>query len=300
MSGNITAGGEKGEGVAGGPADSVGADGALAFKVRGGCDGGGKGYLGSEDKAFTVSTLQDQNVFVPRIILNDQGGRVINWSYDDTAPTLRAQTKGHEPIIMNEENNTEEEAYADAVKANAGEILRVTAPINRQNREPGDPRRMLAKGNAGNAAVVYENHGQDSRIKEVEVAPQLNAKAGTGGGNLPLVQQECPAKIVPALTASGRGVERTGESRGQDPVIPCGALVRRLTPCEAEFLQGFCRNYTRIPYRGNPADECPDGPRYKALGNSWAVPCAAWIGRRIDAVDRRLREAPNESQTWTR
>ena len=58
--------------------------------------------------------------------------------------------------------------------------------------------------------------------------------------------------------------------------------VRRLTVEECEFLQGFSRGYTNVPHRGKPA---ADGPRYKALGNSWAVPCAAWIGRRISAVN---------------
>lgn len=58
--------------------------------------------------------------------------------------------------------------------------------------------------------------------------------------------------------------------------------VRRLTPRECERLQGFPDDYTLIPWRGKPAEQCPDGPRYKALGNSWAVPCVAWIGRRIN------------------
>ena len=85
--------------------------------------------------------------------------------------------------------------------------------------------------------------------------------------------------------------------------------VRRLTPRECERLQGFPDDYTHIPWieykrlqrraakagtsyeaelrkrgkelRGKPVSECPDGPRYKALGNSWAVPCVRWIGRRI-------------------
>jgi DNA (cytosine-5)-methyltransferase 1 len=57
--------------------------------------------------------------------------------------------------------------------------------------------------------------------------------------------------------------------------------VRRLAPEECEFLQGFPRNHTRIPWRGKPAEDCPDGPRYKALGNSMAVPVMRWIGERI-------------------
>jgi DNA (cytosine-5)-methyltransferase 1 len=58
--------------------------------------------------------------------------------------------------------------------------------------------------------------------------------------------------------------------------------VRRLTPRECERLQGFPDDYTLIPYNGKPAK---DGPRYKALGNSMAVPCMSWIGRRIQMVD---------------
>jgi DNA (cytosine-5)-methyltransferase 1 len=62
--------------------------------------------------------------------------------------------------------------------------------------------------------------------------------------------------------------------------------VRRLTPVECERLQGFPDDYTAIPWRKKPATECPDGPRYKALGNSWAVPVARWMGNRINKVSQ--------------
>lgn len=62
--------------------------------------------------------------------------------------------------------------------------------------------------------------------------------------------------------------------------------VRRLTPRECERLQGFSDDYTSIPWRRKPAGNCPDGPRYKAIGNSMAVPVMHWIGRRIAEVDR--------------
>ena len=64
-----------------------------------------------------------------------------------------------------------------------------------------------------------------------------------------------------------------------------GWPVRRLTPRECERLQGFPDDYTKIPYRVKPAEECPDGPRYKALGNSMAVPVMHWIGGRIAMID---------------
>jgi DNA (cytosine-5)-methyltransferase 1 len=64
-----------------------------------------------------------------------------------------------------------------------------------------------------------------------------------------------------------------------------GLSVRRLTPREYERLQGFPDDYTMISYRNKPAENCPDGPRYKALGNSMAVPVMRWIGERIQHVE---------------
>jgi len=66
----------------------------------------------------------------------------------------------------------------------------------------------------------------------------------------------------------------------KDLVVTPDGRVRKLTPIECERLQGFPDNYTNIPWRKNP--EAPDGPRYKALGNSWAVPVVRWIGERIN------------------
>ena len=60
--------------------------------------------------------------------------------------------------------------------------------------------------------------------------------------------------------------------------------VRRLTPTECERLQGFPDGWTAIPWKKKLADDCPDGPRYKALGNSMAVNCMEWIGQRINAI----------------
>tara|TARA_R110000823_G_scaffold27707_1_gene80876 strand:- start:115 stop:540 length:426 start_codon:yes stop_codon:yes gene_type:complete len=61
--------------------------------------------------------------------------------------------------------------------------------------------------------------------------------------------------------------------------------VRRLTPTECERLQGFSDNFTQIPWRNKAAEDCPDGPRYKAMGNSMAVPVMRWIGERIQKVE---------------
>ena len=72
------------------------------------------------------------------------------------------------------------------------------------------------------------------------------------------------------------------ETHGHEPVVMQHMAVRRLTPKECERLQGFPDNYTDIQAKGKPT---PDGPRYKALGNSMAVPVMAWIGQRIQEVE---------------
>ena len=75
--------------------------------------------------------------------------------------------------------------------------------------------------------------------------------------------------------------------------------VRRITPTECERLMGFPDGWTAIPWRGKPASECPDGPRYKALGNSMAVNCMRFIGERIALVDAtfaELEEAESDGQ----
>ena len=69
------------------------------------------------------------------------------------------------------------------------------------------------------------------------------------------------------------------------PAVVVDYIVRRLTPLECERLQGLPDGYTKIPHRGKPAENCPDTPRYKALGNGWAVNCARWICQRIQKYD---------------
>jgi len=68
---------------------------------------------------------------------------------------------------------------------------------------------------------------------------------------------------------------------GQPQAVMANMAVRRLTVTECERLQGFPDGYTALPWRKKAAEDCPDGPRYKALGNSWAVPVVKWLGSRI-------------------
>lgn len=110
----------------------------------------------------------------------------------------------------------------------------------------------------GQVAVAFaENSRAEVRLcgGDGATAPQLNC----GGGKI------------------GQGV----------PGIATAMSVRRITPLEAERLQGFPDGWTKVPYRGRPAEKCPDGPRYRALGNAMAVNCMRWIGERIEAITQQ-------------
>ena len=85
--------------------------------------------------------------------------------------------------------------------------------------------------------------------------------------------------------SGARGYPDPSDGNGHNIVAQAAMQVRRLTPVECERLQGFPDGYTAIPWRGKSAGQCPDGPRYKALGNSMAVPVMRWIGERIQAVE---------------
>ena len=95
----------------------------------------------------------------------------------------------------------------------------------------------------------------------------------------------------------GTVTSNSGGTTSKGPKV-FGASIRRLTPEECEKLQGFQVGYTRIPYKGRPPEMCPDGPRYKAIGNSWAVPCARWIGKRIQMVEDIINSKTNEEVLW--
>lgn len=140
-------------------------------------------------------------------------------------------------------------------RALAFDTTQITSAANRSNPKPGDPCHPLAAG-AHPPAIAFQERGRE------------------GGRSL-----EYQEDVAYALTAP------SGGGRAQERNIASSYAVRRLTPRECERLQGFPDDFTRIPYRGKPAEACPDGPRYKALGNSWAVNCAEWIGERIELVE---------------
>jgi site-specific DNA-cytosine methylase len=101
--------------------------------------------------------------------------------------------------------------------------------------------------------------------------------------------------IAPTLTASNdpsRSPQSSEITNQIKAVHQATMAIRRLTPTETERLQGFPDFWTKIPYRNKPADQCPDGPRYKACGNSMAVPVMRWIGERIQMVEDLMKTHP--------
>jgi DNA (cytosine-5)-methyltransferase 1 len=94
--------------------------------------------------------------------------------------------------------------------------------------------------------------------------------------------------VAPTITATNdpsRSPQSSEVTQQVAAVHSATMQVRRLTPTECERLQGFPDGWTAIPWKKKSADQCPDGPRYKALGNSMAVNCMEWLGERIQAVE---------------
>lgn len=151
--------------------------------------------------------------------------------------------------------------------------------------------------------VLYENHPNDSRVTGPhDVAPTIAARFGTGGGNVPFVQDITAVAFQPGNLARRAGSDPSTEvfptlskdSGDQNPHVATPMAVRRLLPSECEALQGFPKDWTRISWKGKPAEQCPDGPRYKAIGNSMATNCMKWIGRRIQLVDDIISTLPTQ------
>jgi DNA (cytosine-5)-methyltransferase 1 len=144
-------------------------------------------------------------------------------------------------------------------------------------------------GTSGPTAFSAKDYGADAG----PIAPTLRAMShdrshANAGGQVAVCFESRvarngrggPSGIVPPLKAQSGG---SGRGDGAPLLAASGTLaVRRLTPRECERLQGMPDDYTLIPYRGKPA---ADGPRYRVIGNSMAVPVMRWIGHRIQMVD---------------
>jgi site-specific DNA-cytosine methylase len=240
----------------------------------------GKGYLGSEERAFTLAAAQDQFVAQPIGF----GAQMSKPKTDiDLMQTLQAKNPMAVAFHENQRGELTVNDTTGALKVGGGKpgqgypAVAVAQPIpihdqatrhagkrgNNQDGkgnglgigQPGDPAPTLTKGDKHAVAqpVAYGIDGEQNASEELIGTLRSHQSGGYEGARV----------AQPVATVM---------------------QVRRLTPVECERLQGFPDNYTNIPWRKK--DEAPDGPRYKALGNSMAVPCMRWIGERIAEVDR--------------
>lgn len=159
------------------------------------------------------------------------------------------------------------------------------------------PRRATAEGIAG--CVVARTGGGLGTDLECdgglipEIVPQAMSAKWAKGTSGP-AGDECANLVTVAFDARHSDVIQYGEiagpldTDGQTIGVQSGLKVRRLTPTECERLQGFPDGWTAVAHRGKPA---ADGPRYRALGNSMAVPVIAWIGRQIERAHTWRAEA---------
>lgn len=307
-----------------------------AFSAGAGKKAGGIGY--SEQVAPTLKGGPGGNSMPSVLCLNDQGGERMDLTIEQTM-TLRASMGGHQPLIC--------------LNDQGGSVMSCSEDLSG----------TLRAQEHGHQHLVYENHGIDARYTGPhDVAPTMSARYGTGGNNVPLVEQKPDVycitdntldrqpqnggngigyqeDIAYTLTATDHhavfsrqrvdvfkddGVVSTQSARqhkdatdlvyqetigaltssdrkglgsqyvGQDKlVLSTPQLIRRLTPLECERLQGFLDGWTDLP-------GASDSARYKALGNSVAIPCVVFVMRGIAAVlymalvERKINEYRNE------
>ena len=244
------------------------------FSAGAGATAGSIGY--AEECAPTLKGSAGGSCMPSVLCLNDQGGKIMDCT-EDISGTLRAEEHGHQPLILSIQQS-EAETETD----------RSTTAIEMTN--------MCG----GNQPSMFENHGIDARYRgPLSVAPTLPARAGTGGNNLSLVAQPVTSQVYCrqrvdvfqngeiSSTESARQYKDATDLVCQIPAdgsplqdaLAAGvrALIRRLTPLECERLQGFPDGWTDIP-------GASDSARYRALGNSVAIPCVEYLIRRIVIV----------------
>jgi len=165
---------------------------------------------------------------------------------------------------------------------NCSELPRVTPCLNGEELKRHVSNQMI--GNAESWFYPeYLGNAEGGNLDKPNLTTQNTGGAGISN-QTNLVGQKMGTITSRMFNALGaRDVE-------EGALLAEGYQVRRLTPTECERLQGFEDGHTKIPYRNKSADECPDGPRYKALGNSMAVPVMQWIGERIMRTEKIFNE----------
>lgn len=256
------------------------ADRAFTLKIRSGCEGGGKGALVQTEKNATLSTLQDQTLFVaepPKA-----------YSFDSLASNSMKSSNPHSGCREVEVAKTLDTAPPDPAKNQGGiaildalpfDTTQITSPQNGSNPHFGDPCHPLAATAHPPAAVCIDCRNM---VANEEVSATLQAK-GNGGQSLNYINPVAEPLIY---DARGNGDGQTSPTITGDHnsritdytaviIEKIRWIVRRLTPTECERLQGYPDGWTDlgewIDSKGK-THKPADTPRYKALGNSIALP----------------------------
>lgn len=209
-------------------------------------------------------------VFNPNAGINEQGGGFA--VSEDVTPTLKTDHNPAVAFASNQRDEVRELEVAGALAAQPGikqqtYICRADGQTNAMEGENLAP--TLTSHAKKDPPLIYPVD-ESEEMKPVT----LQIRGGKpGGGKGALIQHDMSA----TLSTHNTQTLITGDNEKRD------LTVRRLTPRECERLQGFPDDYTDIPYRNK--EHAPDGPRYKALGNSMAVPVMRWIGERIRTVE---------------
>lgn len=290
-----------------GEGPSTGAEGGASYavRIRGGCDGGGKGALVQEDKGGTLGigkegdpsptlTAGDRHGVM---CLNDQGGNVMGVSHD-VSGTLRAQEHGHQPAVMAFAQNQREEVRnvgdkAVSLAAEVGMHCQTFVALDMSHacdviRDCGEvaPSLQARMGTGGNQVPLTFAFGRSDTLTESDVASTQSARQGKSATDL-VCAVDCRnfregGETNGTLQAKSNG----GISYNLQNTVRTGMIVRRLTPMECERLQGYPDGWTDIgewmDSKGKRHKDA-DSPRYKALGNSIALPFWDFLAKRISA-----------------
>lgn len=296
---------------------------SYAVRIRGGCDGGGKGALVQEDKSGTLGTGNDQTIFCLQgngIDRADTAGCNGNGWCEDTSYTLN--TIDRPAVCAGFKLGNSEQAWSIGYAEEQSPTLNAECGGNKQavmclNDQGGN---VMGVSHDVSGTLRAQEHGHQPSVLDMshacdvirdcgEVAPSLQARMGTGGNQVPLTYQDVTGTLSPGAHA--------GSYNGQDAyndMLVCGAtpnvahalrakaacayredaetypvqnmVVRRLTPMECERLQGYPDGWTDIgewmDSKGKRHKDA-DSPRYKALGNSIALPFWDFLAKRISA-----------------
>lgn len=282
--------------------DSAPGAGSGCLRMRSGKEGGGKGALVGEELSHTLATGNDQVCFDLR-----EGGNTAS----NLSPALLATDhKGGKavsffPRFLGKGTAPTEECCGTLINAGAPGHSNAVVLFDNHNGS-----RFSEQTEAANAVIAHYGTGGNNTPLVLNEAFGFQ-KNDAGGYRIPEQKEVSPTlrvggrpSVAIAENIIGRKAEQGGNGLGVHEEVgytlnasdvhgvaylkPPHGIVRRLLPVECERLQGMPDHYTQIAWKGKPAEACPDGARYKAIGNSMAVNVMRWVGERIQRVEEDI------------